>query len=308
MRRAHRARASPTGDAINVSSPAITLLGCESPMAGAVVQSVVEAGLPLTEVVVAAPAPPSPGGLSLPVARVDELAGAAEEAGIPVRYAGADSKPALHAALGRGCEWLLVACLRTILPLDTIRLARHGALNVHPSPLPAFRGPAPMFWQLRAGVSDSAVSVHALTPHIDGGRLLAQAPVVLPAGIHELAAEALAGSAVGAALEVALSRWPALNWQTQDEEAATYQGHPGPTDFRIDANTWSASRAFSFMRGTVWRGQPYPIEGAGWNAIATQPLALHEGETGLPSPEQLDARTVRLPFATGALTVRGYCA
>lgn len=277
-------------------------------MAGAVLHSLLEAELPLAEVLIAAPPPEPPSAHSLPVARLDELAGGAKDAGICVRYCGADSVPAIHRALEGGCELLLVACLRTILTSEIIGLARECVLNVHPSKLPAFRGPAPMFWQLRDGLRETAVSVHAVTTRIDAGAVLAHAPVALPDDIHELAAEALAGAAAGEALRNALSDWPELQWRTQDETAATYQRQPGPEDFRIDAQTWTAERAYRFMRATTWRRQPYPIHGSGWSAIATHPLHVVETREGgeHAAPRQLDARTLELPFSEGLLAARGY--
>ena len=38
--------------------------------------------------------------------------------------------------------WLLL-----LLPPPLLHVAPHGGLNVHPSLLPAYRGPAPLFWR-----------------------------------------------------------------------------------------------------------------------------------------------------------------
>ncbi|MEZ4640893.1 MAG: formyltransferase family protein [Caldilineaceae bacterium] len=44
-----------------------------------------------------------------------------------------------------------VACFNRIFPADLLTLP-HGFLNLHPSLLPHYRGPDPIFWQLRDGV------------------------------------------------------------------------------------------------------------------------------------------------------------
>jgi len=47
-------------------------------------------------------------------------------------------------------------------------------LNVHPSLLPSYRGPAPHFWMVKNGETEGGVSVHLVDDGIDSGPLLAQ--------------------------------------------------------------------------------------------------------------------------------------
>lgn len=49
-----------------------------------------------------------------------------------------------------------------------------GAWNVHPSLLPLYRGHNPYFYAIRDGVSETGVTVHALTPELDAGPILLQ--------------------------------------------------------------------------------------------------------------------------------------
>jgi methionyl-tRNA formyltransferase len=58
-------------------------------------------------------------------------------------------------------------------------------LNLHPAPLPRFRGPDPLYWQLVLGEPHGAVSVHYVTPEIDGGHLLAQERFAIEPGETE---------------------------------------------------------------------------------------------------------------------------
>jgi methionyl-tRNA formyltransferase len=44
--------------------------------------------------------------------------------------------------------------------------------NIHPGPLPSYRGPAPVFWQLKRGVKELCVSIHVLTERFDAGKVV----------------------------------------------------------------------------------------------------------------------------------------
>lgn len=68
---------------------------------------------------------------------------------------------------------LVVVAFR-ILPREMFSLPRWGALNVHPSLLPKFRGPAPIQWTLLRGETETGVTIIRLTEEIDGGGMLAQ--------------------------------------------------------------------------------------------------------------------------------------
>jgi folate-dependent phosphoribosylglycinamide formyltransferase PurN len=54
------------------------------------------------------------------------------------------------------------------------RLARCGAVNIHPSPLPAFRGADPVFHARLRGAAHLGVTVHRVAPELDRGNILAQ--------------------------------------------------------------------------------------------------------------------------------------
>ena len=51
---------------------------------------------------------------------------------------------------------------------------RLGAVNVHPSILPAYRGSLPTLWSLKNGDAETAVSYMLLSAGMDNGRLIAQ--------------------------------------------------------------------------------------------------------------------------------------
>jgi methionyl-tRNA formyltransferase len=58
------------------------------------------------------------------------------------------------------------------VPAAVRRLARHGAIGVHPSLLPRHRGPDPTFWAIDAGDAETGVTAHVLEDDYDTGAIL----------------------------------------------------------------------------------------------------------------------------------------
>lgn len=78
---------------------------------------------------------------------------------------------------------IIIACYARRLPESVTSLAKLGCFNIHPSLLPAYRGPDPVFWQLRAGEQTMGVTIHKVTQLIDGGDILIQQPQTLANGL-----------------------------------------------------------------------------------------------------------------------------
>lgn len=60
------------------------------------------------------------------------------------------------------------------LPPDALALAPLGAVNVHPSLLPCYRGPCPLGWALREDARDVGLTFHRMDASFDTGPVLAQ--------------------------------------------------------------------------------------------------------------------------------------
>jgi methionyl-tRNA formyltransferase len=72
-------------------------------------------------------------------------------------------------------DFLLVACWPYLIDSILVDSARKGALNMHPSLLPEFRGPDPIEQQLDCGHSSFGVSLHLLNQNFDQGDIIVQA-------------------------------------------------------------------------------------------------------------------------------------
>ncbi len=59
-----------------------------------------------------------------------------------------------------------------ILKQEVLASAKEAALNVHPSPLPEYRGMAPIMWMLAEGAKEGGVTIHHMNEKIDDGRII----------------------------------------------------------------------------------------------------------------------------------------
>ncbi len=74
-----------------------------------------------------------------------------------------------------GLDAVVMASFDQIVGPRALGLARHGWLNVHPSLLPAYRGPEPVYWAVADGAAVTGISLHRAAPKVDAGPILAQA-------------------------------------------------------------------------------------------------------------------------------------
>ncbi|MEV8515871.1 formyltransferase family protein [Dactylosporangium sp. NPDC051484] len=90
------------------------------------------------------------------------------------------------------------------LPVQVLEMATHGAINIHPSLLPKYRGPAPVLAAIRAGDQSIGLTVHRMDEGFDTGPILVQrggivldewvTPELLWSRMGHVLAEALAES------------------------------------------------------------------------------------------------------------------
>jgi methionyl-tRNA formyltransferase len=74
-------------------------------------------------------------------------------------------------------DGVVMASFDQIVGLRALGLPRHGWLNVHPSLLPAYRGPEPVYWAIADGAAVTGITLHRAAPKVDAGPILAQSRV-----------------------------------------------------------------------------------------------------------------------------------
>jgi methionyl-tRNA formyltransferase len=188
-------------------------------------------------------------------------------------------------------EAIVTAAYGLILPAQLLELAPHGALNVHASLLPRWRGAAPIQRALLAGDRETGITIIRMDAGLDTGPILAQRAIPISdeddsQSLHDQLAP-LGGELMAAVLE-ATGRGR-VQATPQPEEGVTYAAKIGDGEALID---WSqpavqierAVRAFRPVPGAqtglrnrrckIWRarlaqgrGEPGTVLSAGTEGI-----------------------------------------
>jgi len=200
---------------------------------------------------------------------------------------------------------ILICCYPKILPAPIRQIPRLVCLNLHPSLLPKYRGPDPMFWQVKYAEDRFGVSLHRVSDKVDSGEIFAQASCKVLDGIHRTELEDKLGSLGGDLVEAAIKTGDSLQnpAKPQDEIQASYQSFPCAADFRLDTG-WPARRAYNFLCGTQHYGQPYvldPIE----EYFTVAKVVRYSDVEKLPQKVFSSNRRLMIQFGLGSVELIG---
>ena len=185
---------------------------------------------------------------------------------------------------------LVVAAYGMLLPQGLLDAGRHGALNIHASLLPRWRGAAPIQRALLAGDGETGISIMSMDAGLDTGPVLLRMAIPIAAdddaaSLHDKLASLGAEAIVAALAEIESGRSRA---EAQPAHGVTYARKIDKSEARLD---WSrpaleleravrafrpAPGAFGFLENEplkIWRARV--VEGSG------QPpgtLRAHDGE------------------------------
>ncbi len=158
-------------------------------------------------------------------------------------------------------DMLCVACFSLYIPRVVLDIPPYGCLNLHPSRLPANRGPDPLFWTLREGKHQTGVTVHYMDEGMDTGDIVAQTLIDIPDGIRYTQLETQCAVQGGYLLAQAvwdIYRGKATSFP-QDEANSEYHSLPSYEDFVVRVNEWSARHVYNFVRGLATGEEPLPL-------------------------------------------------
>ncbi|MCK4743116.1 MAG: hypothetical protein KAT25_04795 [Sulfuriflexus sp.] len=177
------------------------------------------------------------------------LAAVAAEFGLPIIHWQRGAEAEIEAKLGDiSPDLVIMSCFPWRIPKLLLDIPTQGWWNLHPSLLPAYRGPTPLFWQAsRAGELETGVSLHQVAAELDSGAILGQQRVsMLDFQGDELEVE-LAQQG-GKLIEQALFELAqdTLQPRAQQESDASYQGFPNHQDRCIEI-IGTASAAYRFI-------------------------------------------------------------
>ena len=153
-------------------------------------------------------------------------------------------------------EFIFSFYYRRMLPQKILDLARRGALNMHGSLLPRYRGRAPINWAVLHGETETGASLHYMTAKPDAGPLVDQESV--PIGPDDTAIE-VADRVADAAVTVLRRSLPRLLAGTADARPldlsmGSYFGGRKPADGEFSFE-WSAARIHNLVRAVA---PPFP--------------------------------------------------
>ena len=152
-------------------------------------------------------------------------------------------------------DLLVLADYGQIVPQDVLDLPTHGALNVHPSRLPRYRGAAPIPAAILAGDAETGVTLMLMDAGLDSGPIVAQSHRTLtgdeiaPQLEEELAREGAELLATNLAEWLAGDIWP----RPQDEAGITLTRPLRRSDGLLEP-----SRTAAELERQVRAYQPWP--------------------------------------------------
>ncbi len=204
-------------------------------------------------------------------------------------------------------DLFVTAAYGTVIPKKILDVPARGALNVHPSLLPRWRGPSPIQYAMLQGDTETGVTIMQMDALMDHGPIVVQRPLEISKTTYPELHDALAK--LGA--ELLIETLPlyfdgAITLTAQDHVKATYSKKITKADGRID---WSRPaehiermvRAFTPWPGTwtTWpsangvlrlkieaaavtddHSQARSVPGTVWRS-ALYPLAVTTGKRGL---------------------------
>jgi methionyl-tRNA formyltransferase len=194
-------------------------------------------------------------------------------------------------------DFLFSFYYRAMLGPEILAVPRRGALNVHGSLLPKYRGRAPVNWAILHGERKTGATLHYMTAKPDAGDIVSQQAVpILP---NDTALDVFRKVTVAAeiALDTALPALIAGNAprMRQDLSKGSYFGGRTPEDGRIDWSR-SATEIHDLVRAVA---PPYPgaftaIGGVAARILRTRIVDAASAPTGTAALEIRDGRiTVR---------------
>lgn len=148
---------------------------------------------------------------------------------------------------------------------DMIALFPYGIVNIHPSPLPRYRGATPGPWQIINGETKSAVSFFLIDEKPDHGPIIAQIPFLILPQDTSFTFYNTAFELASHYLEEIITSYikdPQSMLQPQDHSQRTYFPKFDKNSAQIDWS-WDAAKIERFIRAMI----PWPVA---WTFVVDQ--------------------------------------
>lgn len=149
---------------------------------------------------------------------------------------------------------IIVYSMSQLLKKNIFSIPKYGTINLHPSFLPAYRGPNPWFWTYYNQDSHGGVTLHYIDEGEDTGDIIYQEKYEIPLGMLSTDMQDLAIGVIGNRLiSNALDNLYQLPRTKQPEQSTTKRArnlklteHDSVIDFKL----WGIERIWHLLRGT----------------------------------------------------------
>lgn len=201
-------------------------------------------------------------------------------------------------------DFLVVVAFGQILPDQILEIPKNGAINIHGSLLPKYRGPAPIQWAIMRGETCTGVTTILMDRGVDTGDTLmfAESPIHAEdtaATLHDrlatLGAELLVDTIDGLERGTVTPR-------AQKHDQATYAPMLTKSHGRVDWNKTAFEIDAMIRATTPWPGAFCIKEGKRYKIHKARPLTINETiQPGCVAPGFPDE--LRIATRQGALSV-----
>jgi methionyl-tRNA formyltransferase len=139
----------------------------------------------------------------------------------------------------------------SIVRIDQLADIKYGVYNIHFGKLPQFRGPSPVFWQLKKGVKELSICIHCMTKKVDGGPVVWQYNLPnQPHFTYDFVNQMFGELQVTGVIEIlnSINMGRKLPKNEQNESNAFYYARPGLIDIMINWNEMSADEVIDLIK------------------------------------------------------------
>lgn len=168
------------------------------------------------------------------------------------------------------------------LPAELLQMPPQGAINLHPSLLPLYRGAAPINWAIIRGETMTGISIIRLNARMDAGDVIAQTEVTItPDDTAPTLREKMIplGSTLLRETIARLQRGECVG-RPQDPDRVTLAPKLNKTDGTIDWTRQSAGEIHNLVRGLLpWPSAHSVFQGKAVKFLATA-VASGSGRPG----------------------------
>lgn len=202
----------------------------------------------------------------------------------------------------------VVAAFGQILPQEVLDIPPHGSVNVHSSLLPRWRGAAPIQAAIRAGDTETGITIMKMDAGLDTGPILSQGKIMIEMyetgqTLHDRLAQ-LGADLLIHTLPGYLSG--AIEPQEQPDDGTTYapqlKKEDGHIDWKLDADSIEQMvRAYTPWPGTftTWNGKILKIHEGYTRTSETRPINLADLAANIVPPGRVTTFKGRVAIGTG---------